>query len=484
MLRRSPTAMASLAALALTIVLATANGAASLREHLAVLARVDAHDRALYQQLKAQLADLERRGNPQSDATGGGIAWYLMQGEGEPLPAPNLDPRRPESASSEWLGARHAILWPRPLALVSIGQRDLFPSYSRVTIRTKPLLVQSDELENPLHLLSGRLDLAFVLTFGLPLLMLPLTYDLIAGERERGTWGLVRAQPVMLRTVLAAKVLVIGTVLTTVATGATACAVLWWPVGSPGDDAAGLALLAAAIAAHVVFWLGAAAVVNLIARTPAHAAAALVAAWLAAAVIVPAAITVIVVTWVPAPSRVQLIAGIREAGNLTPAESTALLERYLDEHPDASLGTGPHDAGALRSLVLQDEVDRRTAPLREAHDRALAARQRLADRLQVLSPVVLVQTALNEVAGASNARFLRYGEQLDAFHAEWRAYFYPRVHQHAQLTAHDFDEFPAFVYHEDPSAAVLGRAVFATGLVLVAGIALLAIGWVRVHAAF
>ena len=483
MLRRSRAAVASLTGLTLAIVLATANGAAALRQHLAVLAHVDAHDRALYQQLKAQVADLEHRGNPQSDATGGGIAWYLMQPEADPPPAPNLDPRRPEAASSEWLGARHAILWPTPLALVSIGQRDLFPSYSRITIRTRPLLVQSEELENPLHLLSGRLDLAFVLTFGLPLLMLPLTYDLLAGERERGTWGLVRAQPVALRTVLAAKLAVTGAVLITVAFGAAAGALAWWRVGSPGDDAAGLALLAATIVAHVVFWLGAAAVVNLVARAPAHAAAALVAAWLAAAVIVPAWLTAVVVTWVPVPSRVQLIEGIRAAGNLTPAESSTLLAQYFMAHPDASLGHGPHDAGALRSLVLQDEVDRRTAALREAYGRALGARQRLADRLQVLSPVVLVQGALNEIAGASNARFLRYAAQLDTFHTEWRAYFYPRVHRHSRLASSDYDQFPTFSFREEASRAVIGRAAFATALVLAAGLALLAIGLLRVHAA-
>ena len=70
--------------------------------------------------------------------------------------------------------------------------------------------MQSDEIENPANLLSGRFDLAFVLTFCWPLLVLPLLYNVLSEEREAGTLALVASQPVSLRAVLAARLVVRG----------------------------------------------------------------------------------------------------------------------------------------------------------------------------------------------------------------------------------------------------------------------------------
>ena len=77
-----------------------------------------------------------------------------------------------------------------------------------MTTDAKETVTGGAELENPQRLLSGRLDLAFVLIYLYPLLILAISYNLLSAEQEQGTLALLLSQPVSLRTVILAKVAV------------------------------------------------------------------------------------------------------------------------------------------------------------------------------------------------------------------------------------------------------------------------------------
>ena len=65
-------------------------------------------------------------------------------------------------------------------------------------------------MTSPRKLLVGHFDLLFVMVYGYPLLIIALTYNLLATEREEGTLALVLAQPIRLRTLVAAKIALRG----------------------------------------------------------------------------------------------------------------------------------------------------------------------------------------------------------------------------------------------------------------------------------
>ena len=115
------------------------------------------------------------------------------------------DPRNPD-AVGRTLGARYAVMPPTPLAALAVGQSDLLPYYFKVTTDAKETVLAAAELENPQRLLTGRFDLAFVLIYLYPLLILALTYNLLSAEKEQGTLVLALSQPVSLRTLLLGKV--------------------------------------------------------------------------------------------------------------------------------------------------------------------------------------------------------------------------------------------------------------------------------------
>ena len=115
------------------------------------------------------------------------------------------DPRNPYAVGYR-LGSRYATMPPAPLAPLAVGQSDLLPYYFRVTVNSRDTLMGNDEIENPIHLLSGRFDLAFVSIYLFPLMILALTYNLISGEKEDGTLAMTLSQPISLQTLALGKI--------------------------------------------------------------------------------------------------------------------------------------------------------------------------------------------------------------------------------------------------------------------------------------
>jgi ABC-2 type transport system permease protein len=474
LLVRSRAAVVTLAALLLVVTYAAYNGTRWVREQRDTLDRVSEHDERTYAGIAEQLDELARLGDPRPDLQLAGMAWYIFQPNGAAAPAPHLDPRRAEAAASEWVGARHATLPTAPLAALAVGQSDLHPYYSRITIRTRPVLVNSDEIENPVNLLSGRFDLAFVLTFCWPLLVLPLLYNVISEDRESGTLALVASQPVSFHAVVAARVLVRGGAVAALTIVASVGALAAFG-GLPAGASAGLVTWAGAIVATTVFWCGLAATVNLARWRSATNATGLTACWLGAVVVLPALVGEAAAVWAPVPSRVQLINEVRAAGSLRSGELAALVNAYYEDHPEAVPSGASADLTAIRGLALQDEIDRRLEPLLLAYREAAARQQRLVDMVLWASPPLLIHEAITELAGTATRRYRRFAGQIDEYQRAWRAYFYPLVHARVSLTQAHYDAAPRFTFQDEALGAPGRRAALLIAVTGGVGVVLLAL---------
>jgi ABC-2 type transport system permease protein len=381
------------------------------------------------------------------------------------------DPGNPASVGSA--GVRHAVLPAAPLASFAVGQSDLHPYYVRMTTREDArALIKNGEMENPTNLLSGRFDLAFVVVFLFPLLILALSYNLLSQERENGTLAMVLSHPVALSRLVAGKValrflLIVGLAVGLALLGALATGAL----GGAGG-AGRFALWAAVVAAYGVFWFAAALGINALGRTSAWNATALLGVWLALVVVAPALIHVAASTLHPVPSRVEMIQAMRVASDEANRAGSTLLAQYFEDHPEMAPMAGEPNMGDFwtRSFAVQAEVARMTAPVQEHFDRQLAGQQALVARYRYLSPAILAQEALNDISGTGTARFERFRGEVERFHAEYTGYFVPRMFQGARLGAADYDEIPRFAFEEEPAGEVAGRLWLALlGLVLPAG---------------
>jgi ABC-2 type transport system permease protein len=384
----------------------------------------------------------------------------------ERRPFVTRDPRNTLGYANSQM-AHYAMLPPTPLAALTVGQGDLLPSLLPLRPARLPLLADGSEPENPHRLLIGRFDAAFLIVFLLPLLIIALTYALVAGERERGTLSLLLAQPVTLRSLFAAKLaprvlMVLGVIALLVG-----LFVLF--TGTARIDR--VALWIAVAVAFAVFWFALSAAVAVRRGSAATHAVALAALWLVFTVLLPASVNLVVKTLQPIPSRIDLILAMREATDKAAAERSQLLGAFYEDHPELAPGGAERsDEFATLQLVTGQAVERELAPVLARYEEQLERQQALVERLQFLSPALMTQSALAEAAGTGLARHRRFIDQAREHHVELRAFFEPRALRGESFAA--WDEVPPFRYVEEPAGDAFSRIAPALAVLLFSSLVL------------
>jgi ABC-2 type transport system permease protein len=289
--------------------------------------------------------------------------------------SPFADPRNPDAVGRS-LGARYAVLPPTALAPLAVGQSDLLPSYFKMTTDAKETVLAATELENPHRLLAGRFDLAFVLIYLYPLLILALTYNLLSSEKEQGTLVLALSQPVSLRTLATGKIAVRFAVfvVAVVAMSLVAMTVAGVDLGA-GGVLPRLVLWLGAVMSYGLLWFALAAAVASFDKPSATNAMVLAALWLLLVVMMPSVLSMTTTTLYPVPSRVEMIQAMRVASDEANAEGSKLLAQYYEDHPDLASGDEQQamtDFNLVR-VAVNSEVGRRVRPVLDRYTRQLVA---------------------------------------------------------------------------------------------------------------
>ncbi len=400
---------------------------------------------------------------------------------GEMEVSPFADPRNPQAAASR-LGARYAVMPPAPLAAFSIGQSDLLPYYVRVTSDARETVTAGVELENPHRLLTGRFDLAFVLIYLYPLLIVAISYNVLSGEKEQGTLVLALSQPLNLRTFTLGKLALrfaVFLVGIAVLAGA-AIAMAGIDLTAPGA-LLHVAWWYAAVMAYGLVWFGLVVLVASFGRSSSTNAMALAALWLAGVILVPSLLNMLATAVYPVPSRVEMIQAVREASDDASQQGSALLARYYEDHPELAVGGAEqamNDFNVIR-IAVGAEVEDRVRPVLDRYASQLAGQQRLVARLRVLSPAVLMQEALNDISGTGVPRHQHFMQQVADYHDRWRAYFVPLIVRQARLER--YDTLPVFSYADEPAGLVIARVRAAIALMMSIALVVGVIGVLRLR---
>ncbi|MYF96683.1 MAG: ABC transporter permease subunit [Holophagales bacterium] len=379
-----------------------------------------------------------------------------------------------ESYPSVILPITQPVLPPTAMAPVSVGQADAYP----FTAETFPLgdytylfrRVWAD-IGSPTVRAAGRFDLAFVVVFLLPLVILATTYDLWSRERERGVAAMVLSQPVAVGPVIAVKALARGLVVLLPSTAVILAVAAWAGAREP----IGLMALALSVLAYGGFWLAIAVIISLVARRSTEAAIAAGAVWLLVVVMTPSLSLAAVDLAAPAPSEMRFATDLK-------ARTTEMTERqrlYREANPTPVRVPAPRIPDRLRD-VYADRValDRELAPMIAAHQQARDARRHLLDTMRFFLPSVAVQDALDRIAGSDADRALAFESQARTAQLELRLMFKSYLDRDALVTLAEYDNMPGFQFRESGGAfqagvlADLAALVVATLLILVAARAL------------
>lgn len=363
-----------------------------------------------------------------------------------------------------------ALLPPAPLAALAIGQSDVHPNYMKITARSLDALVSGDQIEHPLSVANGQFDAAFVTLFLYPLLIFAVSFDLTAGERDRGTLRMVLSQPVTLRQIVAGKMLVRALLLIVPAV-VLPFAVLSLSVPFEASLVQRALLWSIAVIAYGAVWHGLALLVNARGLSASTNALVLAGTWLVFVVIGPSTVNLSIATAYPMPSRVESAVQARAATQDASVQGSRELGRFLQDHPTSgNVGREGMRQFALLQAQRDQRVAERLQTVETAFNDQLQRQQRLASWLSVFSPTMIAQGVLLDVAGTSAHRFDHFRTEAAGFQKQWRAYFEPRILDAATLTPQEYAAAPRFAFVDESAASARGRVRMPIGMML--GVAL------------
>ena len=341
---------------------------------------------------------------------------------------------------------------------LAIGQTDLEPNFQKLTARNAYAALAASAPDNALRLAVGNFDVAFVLVWLIPLLMIAAFFDIIAGERERGVLALA------------------------VVAGATASRYLWTKWLTRTLASIGVTWLAVALAiavgerswtaetaitfvgwgvvlsAYVFFWASLALACNVGRGNSERHAAVLAAAWLALVILLPAAINLLVTNVFPAPSRVELAAQLREATEAGDRAAAKDRDRWFFDHPDLRSGEAER-AAYYRSVAASERViTEAITPNLSAFESRAAERRALTRRLQWLSPAATTHDALTILSHTDGTSQATFRAAVLIFHDRWQTFFFERIDGDRLLTRDDYARLPTFESPPTSSLRSLRRA--------------------------
>lgn len=357
-----------------------------------------------------------------------------------------------------YLMVDYAVKPPAPLAALAIGQSDIYPYFFRMKVDTQQALLRDKNTDHPLLHYLSRFDLSFFLVFVLPLLLIALNFNAVTQEREAGQLKMLLIQGLSPARLLW---LQLGLRSALVLVPVLVISAPWLFISS------GLAMVAAAAAvlgialmilAYSGFWLALTAWCICRGQSAAHNACVLIATWLVLVMAVPMVSNTLINALAPIPSRISYLDTLRVASDQIERDNAKALSGFFHDHPELAAADKEYDYSLVKIAKI-DALEKAMHSIEAQFQRRLAEQQRLAERLQWLSPASLLQQRLIRASGNDLARHKDFLAQVQNHHRALREYFQARIFaahkrgdfQHCEGCAPvasftDFDRQPRFVY--------------------------------------
>jgi ABC-type transport system involved in multi-copper enzyme maturation permease subunit len=318
---------------------------------------------------------------------------------------------------------------PAALGLLSSGVEMVLPNAveTRGFVTEAGAQVQfnnSRRLDNPLTSLFGRLDLAFIVTTVLGVLVMIFAFNAVVGEKERRTLAQVMANSVPRPVVIAAKMAAGGTLLAAAfLSGVLAGVLLTAVLGiDPFQEAGAWAPFGIGVAASLVFLMafyGFGLLVSSFSRSSVSAMVALFSCWVAMAMILPKASVVVAKLVRPIKSqqvieleksqvRRQSQREVEDAVEKLAASTPGVKDLSLQDYSKSMRAKSPAieayakaqaDLRSQFTARLNADLDRIDA----AFDEQRAGQAAAARTIARLSPVSCLVHTLTELAGTGFA---------------------------------------------------------------------------------
>jgi len=329
---------------------------------------------------------------------------------------------------------------PSGWAAFSIGQRDVNPFNVKVTMLTLEGQLYDSEISNPKNLLYGNLDLAFVVIFLFPLLIIAFCHNLISAEQENGVWNLLRSQPVSIGKIIAWRLLIRFVTVLLTAFGLIAASCFYFT--SPFDLRFVYALLIAS--AYLSFWFALTAAVISLQKSSVFNALSLLGVWLCLTILAPALLNLAISTALPVSESFELTVKQREGYHQKWDQAkAATMSKFYVKYPQFKDIPIPEDKfswGWYYAAQLMGDLESGDAT--QNYLKKLRLRDDWTKKIALILPTVNTQLAFNRLSQNDLQSHLEYLESVRQHHTSIREHFYPFIFRNAKVEEIDWQKVP------------------------------------------
>jgi ABC-2 type transport system permease protein len=336
-----------------------------------------------------------------------------------------------------------------PLAPLAIGVSDLLPYYYRLDAHGAYTLVQDGEIENPLNLKVGGFDVAFVMVFLLPIIVIALSYDIMSREKELGVLALIGAQGVPLAKFIAAKVVARGSVIAVMVLLANVLAVAVAVNQGAAWHLGAAALWTTVAVLYGMVWFALAVLINALGFGSSTNGVVLANIWLVFVIVIPAVVKLVATTLYPAPSRVALTTELREAASEAEERAADARADYLFDHPEMVAGDVDQEIFFRQVALGEQEVSTSIEPELAEFDEQAEKQAVLMTWLKFSSPALLANDAFSALAGTDRSSHVNFRGAVLDYHRSWQAFFVAPLLREERLTADAWAGLPSFDYRPE-----------------------------------
>lgn len=342
---------------------------------------------------------------------------------------------------------RVAAMEPQLLSFISTGQADIFTHYVKPTVFNDDFALNFTEMASPVQLLFGSFDIAFVIVYLLPLLIIAFSYNVLSSEKERGTLRLLASQPINIHIWILQKlglrffwlsILVIMALL-----------LILTLLGFNVTDLTGLSKFLGLVLAYALFWFVLAFLISLRAKSSAKNAVSLIGLWIVFVLLVPSILNQLSGTLYPMPSRTLMINEMRALKAEMIEKQDEILDNFLRDHPEYAINDNREQRNFYhRFIASQELVKKELAPLVKRYETQLYNQQSWLDRFKWMSPAIILKESINKIAGTSTSDYEYFRKQVIAFSEDWRNHFIPLLYNNREFSQVDYPKLPSFTYHQ------------------------------------
>lgn len=348
--------------------------------------------------------------------------------------------------AEDWGGAAYdsfhlTYLPPSDLAFAALGQRDTSPWKHRIHMLALEGQIHAADTANPELALAGRVDFAFIVSVLAPLLVILLLHDLRAGERAAGRHDLLVATAGRSGGLwpIRASALVVAL---------SVCLLLPFWVGAAlgGTQLAKVLSVSLLVCLHLLFWGAISYWASARAAAGSVILTGLIGFWLLLTAILPAISRVSIERAIPIPAGGDIVLTQREAVNdAWDLPKNVTMDAFVARHPDWE-----NHAQISRPFewkwyyAFQQVGDQSAEALSASYREGILERDRAASLAAFVSPPVLIDRALQGLAGTDTRAALAYDTAVRDFHARLRTWFYPKLFLEEPFDRAAVSDLPAF----------------------------------------